>query len=70
MSISMADYEACCWGFSPGTPVSTPPSLVNGSANKTKVKINQLCQPLSLIVELSLRTTWHVVGDQLSMCCT
>ena len=25
-------------GFSPGTPVSSPPSSINGSANKIKLK--------------------------------
>ena len=30
----MAFSEAHRQGFSPGTPVSSPPSLVNGSANE------------------------------------
>ena len=34
----MAFSEARHYGFSPGTPVSSPPSSVNGSANKVKLK--------------------------------
>ena len=34
----MAFSEACRQGFPPGTPVSSPPSSVNGSANKIKLK--------------------------------
>ena len=34
----MAFSEACRQGFSLGTPVSSPPSSVNGSANKIKLK--------------------------------
>ena len=30
--------EACCWGFSLGAPVSSPPSSVHGSAHEMKVK--------------------------------
>ena len=34
----MAFPEARRQGFSPGTPVSSPPSLVNSSASKIKLK--------------------------------
>ena len=34
----MAFSEARRQGFSPGTPVSSPPLSVNGSANKIKLK--------------------------------
>ena len=34
----MAFSEAHCQGFSLGTPVASPPLLVNGSANKIKIK--------------------------------
>ena len=34
----MAFSEARRQGFSPGTQVSTPPSSVNSSANKIKLK--------------------------------
>ena len=34
---NVAFSEARCQGFSPGTPVSSPPSSVNGSANKKKL---------------------------------
>ena len=34
----MTFYEALCQGFSLGTPVSSPPSSVNGSANEIKLK--------------------------------
>ena len=68
----MAFSEACCEGFCPGTPVSSPPSFVNGSANKNKDKINAISTLSNLIAELSLRTTWHVshvARDKRSMCC-
>ena len=35
----MAFSGACCQGFSLGIQVSSPPSSVNGSANKIKLKI-------------------------------
>ena len=56
----MAFSEARRQGFSPGTPVSSPPSSVNGSANKNKAKINAIKTLTNLIAELSLRTMWHV----------
>ena len=34
----MAFSEARHEGFSPGSPVSLPPSTVNGSANEIKLK--------------------------------
>ena len=34
----MAFSEARCQGFSLGTPVSSPPSSVNGSADVIKLK--------------------------------
>ena len=37
MSFSEADH----WGFSLGTPVSSPPSSVNGPANRIKL-INEI----------------------------
>ena len=37
-SIHVAFSEARHQGFSPGTPVSSPPSSINGSANKIKLK--------------------------------
>ena len=52
----MAFSEACHQGFSLGTPVSSPSSLVNGSANKRKLKINAISTLSNLIAELSLRT--------------
>ena len=36
----VAFSEARCQGFSPGTPISSPPSSVNGSANKRNAEIN------------------------------
>ena len=39
--------EALRLGFSPGTPVSSPPSLVNGSANKLK-KSSDKCDFISV----------------------
>ena len=36
--VCVAFSEARRQGFSPGTPVSSPPSSVNGSANKIKLK--------------------------------
>ena len=39
MSVGLSRFsEARPQGFSPGTPVSSPPSSVNGSANKIKLK--------------------------------
>ena len=35
---SMASSEACRQGFSSGAPVSSPPSSVNCSANKTTLR--------------------------------
>ena len=59
--------------FSPGTPVSSPPSSVNGSANKT-AKINAISTPSNLMSELSLHTTWHITRhvacDKGSVYCT
>ena len=42
----MAFSEVRRQGFSPGTPVSTPPSSVDGSANEIKLKEMRfkLCQ--------------------------
>ena len=61
-------------GFSLGTPVSSPPSLVSSSANKKKQTINAISTLSNLIAELSLRTTWHmtqhVARDKRSMCST
>ena len=34
----MAFSEAHCQGFSPGTPVSSPPSSAKGTANEIKLK--------------------------------
>ena len=39
--VSLLEYvvsEACHQGFSLGIPVSSPPSSINGSANKIKLK--------------------------------
>ena len=36
--VHVAFSEARCQGFSLGTPASSPPSTVNGSANKVKLK--------------------------------
>ena len=70
----MAFSEAHRQGFSPGTLVSSPPSSVNGSANKIKLKVKAIHTLSDLIAELSLRTTWHVTRhvacDKRSMCCT
>ena len=38
IACSRTVYEACRQGFFPGTPVSSPPSSVNGSANKIKLQ--------------------------------
>ena len=69
----MAFSEARCQGFSPGTPVTSPPSSVNGSANKIKAQINVISTLSNLIAELSLRLMWHVTRhvacDKRSMCC-
>ena len=57
----MAFSEARRQGFSPGTPIFSPPSSVNGSANKIKLNlINAISTLSNLMAELSLRTTWHV----------
>ena len=48
--------EARRWGFSPGTPLFSPPSLVNGFSQQNKAKINASSTLSNLIVELSLRT--------------
>ena len=40
-------------GFSPGTLVSSPPSSVNGSANKIKCDLNSS----DLVAEVSHRST-------------
>ena len=44
--LSSLDFCIVCvcrhQGFSPGTPVSSPPSSVNCSANKIKAKINAI----------------------------
>ena len=70
----MAFSEARRQGFSPGTPVSSSPSSVNGSANKIKAQINAISTLSNIIAELSLRTKWHVTRhvarDKRSMCCT
>ena len=55
----MALSEARGQEFSPGTPVSSPPSSVHCSASKTKLKINAIYILSNLIAELSLRITWH-----------
>ena len=69
----MAFSEARRQGFSPGTPVSSPPSSANGSVNRIKLKY--FLKTLSdLIAEMSLRTTrqatQYVARDNHSMCCT
>ena len=56
----MAFSEAHHWGFSLGTPVSSPSSSVYGSAKKTKATINAMYALSNLITELSLHTTWQV----------
>ena len=59
-------------GFSPGTPVSSPPSSFNGSANEIKAQINTISTLSNSIAELSLRTTWHVTHvarDKRLTCC-
>ena len=56
----MAFSEACRQGFSPGTPVSSLLSSVNGSANKKKAQINAISTLSNVIAEPSLRTTWLV----------
>ena len=64
--------EARRQGFSPVTPLSSPPSLVNGSANKIKAKTIAISTLSNLTAELSLRTRWQVTGvacDKRSMCC-
>ena len=60
----MAFSEARREEFSPGTPVSSPPSSVNRSAKTNKAKINVISILSNLITKLSLRTTWHTT------CCT
>ena len=69
----MAFSEARRQEFSPSTPVSSPPSLVNCSANKIKAKINAISTSSNLIAELSPPTKWHVTRDaardKRSMCC-
>ena len=56
------------WSSLPGTPVSSPPSSVNGSAN------NAISILSILIAELSLCTMWHVtrhaVRGKRSVWCT
>ena len=47
-----------------GTPVSSPPSFVNGFGQWNEIRINVISTQSNLIAELSLRTTWH------SRCCT
>ena len=65
--------EAHRKGFSPNTPVSSPPSSFNGSANKVKAQINAISTLSNLVAELSLRTMWHVTRhvarDRRSVCC-
>ena len=67
----MAFSEACYLGFSPGTPVSSPSSLVNGLTPKNKAKIDAI-----LTVEFSSRAVslyhnynWNLVAE-LSLCIT
>ena len=60
----MAFPEACHLGFSLDTQVFSRLSLVNGSANKIKAKINAISTLSNLIAELLLRTMWHTT------CCT
>ena len=38
ITVLPAGIEACRQGFSPGTPVSSPPSLISGTASKIKLK--------------------------------
>ena len=59
----MAFSEALRQGFSPGTPVSSPPLSVNVSANEIEAKINAISALSNLIGNLFLRTTWHVTRD-------
>ena len=49
-------------GFSPGTPVSSPPSSVNGFSQLNKAKTNTISTLSNLTAELSLRTKWHTAG--------
>ena len=51
----MLDHEARHRGFSLGTPVSSPPSSVNGSANKIELQINAISTLSILVAEQSLR---------------
>ena len=67
----MVFSEAHCQGFSLGTPVSSPPSSVNGSANRIKLKDMQfkLCQIEWLSCPFVPCGTQCVASDRRSMCC-
>ena len=58
----MAFSEARRQGFSPGTPVSSPPLSVSWFSQQNKAQINAISTLSNLIAELSLRTKWHVTG--------
>ena len=58
----MAFSEARRRGFSPGTPVSSPPSSANGFSQFNKAEINAVSTLSTLITELSLRTKLQTAG--------
>ena len=68
--------EARRQGISSGTPVSSPPSLVNRFSQWNKAKIDVIQILSNSVAELSLHTTWHMTGctwwmqDVLHVICT
>ena len=55
----MAFSEVSRLGFSPGTPVSSPPSWVNVSANKNKAKTNAMIRSRDPQQSVSLFLLFH-----------
>ena len=55
----MAFSEARLQGFSPGAPVSSPPSSVNDFSQENHAKINAIETLSNLIDELSLHIKRH-----------